>query len=100
MRIGVLSFQGNVEEHEISIAKAARALGENVEVVRVRKKESIDGLVIPGGGEHCDEKVSQRDKNGYRNDSPDGHLRWLYNYERPHAYRNGKKRLREAEREL
>jgi 5'-phosphate synthase pdxT subunit len=49
MRIGILSFQGNIEEHEASIAEAARALGERVEIVRVRRKESIDGLIIPGG---------------------------------------------------
>jgi 5'-phosphate synthase pdxT subunit len=46
MRIGVLSFQGSVVEHERSLRK----LG--VEVVLVKTLEtlnSVDGLIIPGG---------------------------------------------------
>ncbi len=52
MKVGVLALQGDVEEHEYAIRRAADELKINVDVVRVKKAEHLNGLnalVIPGG---------------------------------------------------
>ncbi len=52
MKVGVLALQGDVEEHEYAIRRAADELKINVDVVRVKKPEHLNGLnalVIPGG---------------------------------------------------
>jgi len=50
MRVGILSFQGNIEEHEESLKRAILALGETIDVVRVKSaSDRVDALVIPGG---------------------------------------------------
>jgi 5'-phosphate synthase pdxT subunit len=50
--IGVLAVQGDFAEHAASLQRAARAIGEPVEVREVRRPADLaglDGLIIPGG---------------------------------------------------
>lgn len=52
MRVGILALQGDVEEHEYAVKRAAEELGVNVGVTRVKRIEHLDGLgalIIPGG---------------------------------------------------
>ncbi len=52
LKIGILSLQGAIEEHERSIQNAADKLNLEIEITRVilpKEIEDIDGLVIPGG---------------------------------------------------
>ncbi|GAB6947689.1 hypothetical protein JCM16161A_18190 [Vulcanisaeta sp. JCM 16161] len=52
VRVGILALQGDVEEHEYAIRRAAEELGINVDVIRVKRVEHLNGLgalVIPGG---------------------------------------------------
>ena len=52
LKIGILSLQGAIEEHERSIQNAADNLEIKIEVKRVilpSEIEDIDGLVMPGG---------------------------------------------------
>ncbi|MGC9178874.1 MAG: pyridoxal 5'-phosphate synthase glutaminase subunit PdxT [Vulcanisaeta sp.] len=52
MRVGILALQGDIEEHEYAIKKAAEELGINVDVIRVKRVEHLDGLnalIMPGG---------------------------------------------------
>ncbi len=50
MKIGILSLQGDVEEHEYALRKAAAELGKTIEVVRVKKNlGDVSALVLPGG---------------------------------------------------
>ncbi|MGC8543678.1 MAG: pyridoxal 5'-phosphate synthase glutaminase subunit PdxT, partial [Vulcanisaeta sp.] len=44
MRVGILALQGDVEEHEYAIKKAAEELEINVDVIRVKRVEHLDGL--------------------------------------------------------
>src|SRR3989338_1709344 len=50
--IGVLAYQGDVEEHLEATRAAAKKIKRNIEVVPVRTKQDIaglSGLIIPGG---------------------------------------------------
>ncbi|MEK7480462.1 MAG: pyridoxal 5'-phosphate synthase glutaminase subunit PdxT, partial [Patescibacteria group bacterium] len=52
IRIGVLAYQGDVEEHLDATRAAAKKIQRDIEVVSVRTKEDIAGLrglIIPGG---------------------------------------------------
>lgn len=52
MKIGILSLQGAIEEHERSIKNAADKLDIKIEIKRVivpSEIDDIDGLVMPGG---------------------------------------------------
>ncbi|MGC8973540.1 MAG: pyridoxal 5'-phosphate synthase glutaminase subunit PdxT [Thermoproteus sp.] len=52
MKVGVLSLQGDVEEHEYAFRKAAEELKIDLDIVRVKAEEHLDGLkalAIPGG---------------------------------------------------
>ncbi|MHA2171820.1 MAG: pyridoxal 5'-phosphate synthase glutaminase subunit PdxT [Candidatus Kariarchaeaceae archaeon] len=52
MKIGVLSLQGAIEEHERSLTSAANKLEIDLEVNRVilpKEIQQVDGLVLPGG---------------------------------------------------
>jgi pyridoxal 5'-phosphate synthase pdxT subunit len=52
LTIGVLAVQGDFAEHAASLQRAARAMGESVEVREVRRPadlNGLDGLIIPGG---------------------------------------------------
>ncbi|MFN3803485.1 MAG: pyridoxal 5'-phosphate synthase glutaminase subunit PdxT [Pyrobaculum sp.] len=52
MRVGILALQGDVEEHEHAIRKAAAELGRSIEVVRVKKARDLgqlSALFLPGG---------------------------------------------------
>jgi 5'-phosphate synthase pdxT subunit len=52
LTIGVLAVQGDFAEHAASLQRAARAIGESVEVREVRRPADLaglDGLIIPGG---------------------------------------------------
>jgi 5'-phosphate synthase pdxT subunit len=52
LRIGVLSFQGDVSEHMLACESAAQVLKKKIEVLSVRTKEDLrelDALIIPGG---------------------------------------------------
>lgn len=52
LRIGVLAVQGAVSEHADALRRAGQAVGQDVEVVTVRRPEDLEGvagLVIPGG---------------------------------------------------
>lgn len=52
LKIGILSLQGAIEEHERSVQNAANKLNLEIEIKRVilpKEIEDIDGLVIPGG---------------------------------------------------
>ena len=50
--IGVLAYQGDVEEHLEAIRAAAKKIKKDIEVVSVRTKKDlagVSGLIIPGG---------------------------------------------------
>jgi 5'-phosphate synthase pdxT subunit len=52
LKIGVLSLQGAIEEHERSLISAAAKLEIDLEVNRVilpQEIQRVDGLVLPGG---------------------------------------------------
>ena len=52
LKIGVLALQGAIEEHLDIVARAAKKLGLDAEVIRVINPsdlEGLDGLVMPGG---------------------------------------------------
>ena len=52
MKIGILSLQGAIEEHERSVKNAADKLNIELEINRVilpDEIQDIDGLIIPGG---------------------------------------------------
>ncbi len=52
LTIGVLAVQGDFAEHAASLERAARAIGQTVEVQEVRRPADLaglDGLIIPGG---------------------------------------------------
>ncbi|OLS24258.1 MAG: Glutamine amidotransferase subunit PdxT [Candidatus Heimdallarchaeota archaeon LC_2] len=52
LKIGILSLQGAIEEHERSIKNAADKLDIKIEIKRVivpSEIDDIDGLVMPGG---------------------------------------------------
>ena len=51
MKIGVIGFQGDVEEH-INILKILSERGKNIEPLRVRNKDQlreVSAIIIPGG---------------------------------------------------
>lgn len=48
----MLALQGDVEEHEYAVKRAAEELGVNVDITRVKRVEHLNGLgvlIIPGG---------------------------------------------------
>ncbi|MGP6239268.1 pyridoxal 5'-phosphate synthase glutaminase subunit PdxT [Cuniculiplasma sp. SKW4] len=52
MKIGIVGFQGDVEEHAEMIEKISKKTGQKIELIRIKKKEDlkgIDGIIIPGG---------------------------------------------------
>ncbi|MEM4311282.1 MAG: pyridoxal 5'-phosphate synthase glutaminase subunit PdxT [Nitrososphaerales archaeon] len=52
MKVGVLGFQGNIEEHLLATKLAMRNKGIEGEasiIKRPREVDEIDGLIIPGG---------------------------------------------------
>ncbi len=52
MNIGILSVQGAVSEHEISMKRAFLRRGIEGKVIKVKRADSlreVDGLIIPGG---------------------------------------------------
>ncbi|HEY4514335.1 MAG TPA: pyridoxal 5'-phosphate synthase glutaminase subunit PdxT [Candidatus Paceibacterota bacterium] len=64
LKIGVLSFHGDVEEHVVAINKAAQNLRIEIEVVLVRTKDtlhSLDALIIPGGESTTLQKLCERE---------------------------------------
>ncbi|MCX8196943.1 MAG: pyridoxal 5'-phosphate synthase glutaminase subunit PdxT [Candidatus Micrarchaeota archaeon] len=51
-KIGVLSLQGDYEEHIHALLKASEKISVPIKVIEVRNQnhaENIDGLIIPGG---------------------------------------------------
>jgi 5'-phosphate synthase pdxT subunit len=64
MEIGVLAFQGSVQEHTKAVQGAARTLGIECRVVEVRTKSALkclDGLIIPGGESTTMYKLCERE---------------------------------------
>lgn len=52
MEIGIIAFQGSVEEHESSLRKLGKEIKKRIEVKRVKKESELDkvsGIIIPGG---------------------------------------------------
>ena len=50
MKIGVIAYQGAIEEHRDALEKAMKKMGKKGEVFLIKEKlEDIDALVIPGG---------------------------------------------------
>ena len=52
IKIGILSLQGAIEEHESSLQKAAEKMNIDIALSRVilpQEIENIDGIVMPGG---------------------------------------------------
>ncbi|KAA0002620.1 MAG: pyridoxal 5'-phosphate synthase glutaminase subunit PdxT, partial [Thermoplasmata archaeon] len=50
IKVGVTAFQGDVEEHIISVEKAMKEMGMEGRAVAIREKMvDIDALIIPGG---------------------------------------------------
>jgi len=50
MKVGVIAFQGAVEEHKIALERAIKKMGKRGEVFLIRERlKEIDALVIPGG---------------------------------------------------
>ena len=50
MKVGILSLQGDIEEHEEMVYKAFERLNIEGEAVKVRNRiDELDALIIPGG---------------------------------------------------
>ncbi|KAA0003422.1 MAG: pyridoxal 5'-phosphate synthase glutaminase subunit PdxT [Thermoplasmata archaeon] len=50
MKVGIIAFQGAIEEHRIALEKTMEKMGEKGKVFLIKEKmEDIDALVIPGG---------------------------------------------------
>lgn len=52
MRIGIVAFQGSVEEHEKAFKKLEKELKKRIEIKRVKKESELselNGILIPGG---------------------------------------------------
>ena len=52
MKIGIVSFQGSVEEHESSLKKLEKEIKRKIEVRRIKRESElsdIHGIIIPGG---------------------------------------------------
>ncbi len=52
MKIGIVGFQGDVEEHAQMLDIISEKRGEKIEVVRIRKMDDIkdlSGIIMPGG---------------------------------------------------
>lgn len=63
VRIGVTTFQGDVEEHLAATREAMRRLGVQGEAVTVKlpeEVEGLDGLIIPGGESTVMGRLAQR----------------------------------------
>ena len=63
MRIGVIAYQGGVEEHRYMLEKAGEKAGVPVEVVYVKRPwhlEGLEGVVIPGGESTTIGRLMQR----------------------------------------
>ncbi|MEM1954696.1 MAG: pyridoxal 5'-phosphate synthase glutaminase subunit PdxT [Nitrososphaerota archaeon] len=63
VRIGVTTFQGDVEEHLAATREALRRLGVPGEVVTVKLPEEVEGLdalIIPGGESTVMGRLAQR----------------------------------------
>jgi len=64
LKIGVLSFQGDVKEHIAAVSSAAKKLGMKIEVVPVRTRErllALDALIIPGAESTTLQKLCERE---------------------------------------
>ncbi len=64
LKIGILAYHGDVEEHLEAAKNAAKKLKQNIEVIPVRIKEDIinlAGLIIPGGESTTLYKLCQRE---------------------------------------
>ena len=52
MKIGIVSFQGSVEEHESSLKKLEKEIKRKIEVRRIKRESELSelsGIIIPGG---------------------------------------------------
>ena len=50
MKVGIIAFQGAVEEHRIATERAIKKIGEKGKVFLIREKlGDVDALIIPGG---------------------------------------------------
>ncbi len=52
MRIGILGFQGGIDEHRYMVLESCRELGiscETVNATRPQHLRDIDGIILPGG---------------------------------------------------
>lgn len=52
MKIGIVGFQGDVEEHIEMLEKISIKRGRGIDVIRIRKRDDLDGvsgIIIPGG---------------------------------------------------
>ncbi|MCS7094232.1 MAG: pyridoxal 5'-phosphate synthase glutaminase subunit PdxT [Thaumarchaeota archaeon] len=66
LRVGVTTFQGDVEEHLLATREAMRRLGVRGEVVTVKLPEeigSVDAIIIPGGESTVMSRLAQRTKS-------------------------------------
>lgn len=64
MKIGVLSFHGDVSEHIEATKTAAKNLKKDIEVIQIRTKQdmvNLDSLIIPGGESTTLYKLCQRE---------------------------------------
>lgn len=64
LKIGVLAFHGDVEEHIQAIKKAAENLKLDIHVLPIRTKKAlngVDGLIIPGGESTTLQKLCERE---------------------------------------
>ena len=65
LRIGVLAFHGDVQEHITATRNAAKILKFKVQVIPIRTKDSLknlSGLIIPGGESTTLYKLCSREK--------------------------------------
>lgn len=50
MKVGIIAFQGAVEEHRVAVERTMEKLGKKGKVFLIREKfGDIDALIIPGG---------------------------------------------------
>lgn len=62
--IGVLAYQGDVEEHILATEKAIKNLNLSLSVIPVRTKKDVEsclGLIIPGGESTTLDKLCRRE---------------------------------------
>ena len=52
MKIGIVGFQGDVEEHVQMMEQVSKETGKKIEMIRIKKKSDLNGIkgiIIPGG---------------------------------------------------